>query len=82
MTPGPVIPINISAHAAQRYIERVADVSVEQARAALSCRAVVTACAFGAPFVRLASGHRVVISGMDVVTVLPIVAAGTLGRGS
>jgi hypothetical protein len=75
----PVIPA-VSAHAAQRYIERVANVSLAEARAALASPAVVTACTFGAPFVRLASGHRIVIRGIDVVTVLEPAARGALGR--
>ena len=80
MIPGPVIPINVTAHAAKRYIERVADVSVAEAREALRSPAICAACAFGAPFVRLPSGHRVVIHGIDVITVLQPAMRGTLGR--
>lgn len=61
----------ISAHAVQRYQERVANVSDEQARAALNSPAVNLAANFGAPFVRIATGQRIVIENHVVVTVLP-----------
>lgn len=80
MIVGPVVPINVTAHAARRYIERVANVSITEAREALLSPVILAACAFGAPFVRLPSGHRIVISGMDVVTVLQPALRGTLGR--
>ncbi|MGE4307079.1 MAG: hypothetical protein AB7E24_23970 [Novosphingobium sp.] len=63
--------IRVSAHAISRYRERVADVSYDEARAALSIRAVECAAAFGAKFVRLAGGQRIVIENGVVVTVKP-----------
>lgn len=64
--------LTVSHHAIQRYQERVANVTEEQARAALSTRAIQIAAKFGARFVRLGTGHRVAISDSVVVTVLPI----------
>ena len=63
--------LTISHHAIQRYQERVANVPEDQARAALSTRAIQIAAKFGARFVRLGTGHRVAISDSVVVTVLP-----------
>lgn len=61
----------ISAHAVQRYQERVANVTEGEARAALNSPAVNLAANFGAPFVRIATGQRIVIENHVVVTVLP-----------
>lgn len=62
----------VSHHAIERYLERVAQVSFDEAQAALSTRAIQIAAHFGARFVRLASGHRVAIADGVVVTVLPV----------
>lgn len=51
---------------------RVSPVTAEQARRALSTRAIQIAAEFGAQYVRLASGHRVVIANHAVVTVQPV----------
>ena len=64
--------LTVSHHAIQRYQERVANVPEDQARAALSTRAIQIAAKFGVRFVRLGTGHRVAISDSVVVTVLPI----------
>ncbi len=61
----------ITTHAIQRYQERIANVPDDQARAAMNTHATRTAIAFGAPFVKLGSGHRIVIDGDTLVTVLP-----------
>lgn len=61
----------ITTHAIARYRQRVADVSEQEARAAISSKTVELAADFGAPFVRLGTGQRVVIANGVVVTVLP-----------
>lgn len=66
-----MIDLLISVHAVDRYRERVADLPEAQCRAAMNCRAAQAAAEFGAPFVRLPSGHRLVIRNATVITVLP-----------
>lgn len=61
----------ITHHALERYAERVASLDEEAIRRALDCPAIRAAIAFGAPYVRLASGHCVALEGDCVVTVLP-----------
>jgi hypothetical protein len=63
--------IHITAHAIQRFIERVAKVSVQDARERLSSPAVIAAAKFGAHYVRLGTGQRIVIQDGKVITVLP-----------
>lgn len=63
--------LHVSSHAIERYQERIANVSDDEARAALSSRAIQLAASFGARFVRLATGHRVAIADNTVTTVLP-----------
>lgn len=63
--------LRVSSHAIERYQERIANVSDDEARAALSTRAIQLAASFGARFVRLATGHRVAIADNTVTTVLP-----------
>ena len=63
--------LHVTAHAILRYQERVAPVSLETARAALSTPAIRKAAEFGATYVRLGTGHRVVIQGLTIVTVQP-----------
>lgn len=63
--------IEATAHAIDRFIERVAPVTREEAARALSNRRIDAAASFGAHYVRLGSGHRVVIQDGFVVTVLP-----------
>lgn len=65
--------IRVSSHAISRYMERVRRCRYDEAYAALSCPAVVSAIAFGAKFVRLAGGQRIVIENGVVVTVQPAV---------
>ncbi|GAA0760645.1 hypothetical protein FHS52_001094 [Erythromicrobium ramosum] len=61
----------LTGHAIQRYRERVADVPLVEIRRALDCRAVRTAIAFGARYVRLGGGQRVLLDENRVVTILP-----------
>jgi hypothetical protein len=63
--------IHITAHAIARYRERVADLSDEAIRAILSSPAIQAAAVFGAKYVRLGTGQRVVISEGAIVTILP-----------
>lgn len=63
--------IRVSAHAVERYRERVRDVPAETIHAVLAGPAVRAAVAFGARYVKLGTGHRVVLDGATVVTVLP-----------
>lgn len=60
------------AHALQRCIERVPGVTTEeQAIAVLQTAFIDAAARFGARYVRLGTGNRVVIQNGAVVTVLP-----------
>lgn len=61
----------LTRHAIERYRERVADVPTAAIWQALDCPAVRLAIEFGARFVRLAGGQRVVIQGNRIVTILP-----------
>jgi len=63
--------IFLTRHAIQRYRERVADVPAGEVWRALDCAAVRVAIDFGARFVRLAGGQRVVLVENRVVTILP-----------
>lgn len=63
--------IRITSRAISRYRERVAPVDFATAHAALTSPAIQKAIEFGAPFVRLGTGQRIVIEGHVVVTVLP-----------
>lgn len=74
MAPPPVPPaleVMVSVHAVDRYRQHVADVAPDAARAAMLTPAVYTAAAFGARFVRLAGGQRLVIRNGAITTVLP-----------
>jgi hypothetical protein len=53
-----------------RYREHVADLPDSQIHAALSGPAFELAVEFGAPFVKLPTGHHAVIRSASVVTVL------------
>lgn len=61
----------VTAHAFIRYQERIANVDIHSITQALDTPAVRTAIAFGAPYVRLGSGHRIVLEGDRIVTILP-----------
>lgn len=61
----------VTRHAMDRYRERVEDVSDREIFARLSSGVFEIAADFGAPFVRLPEGQRVVIRGLSVVTVIP-----------
>ena len=63
--------LHVTAHAIERYQQRVEHCSDDHAIAALTCKAVRIAADFGAGIVRLAGGQRVVIDEGTVVTVLP-----------
>lgn len=61
----------ITAHAVQRFRERVCDMPEHMIVAVLTCPAVIMALEFGAPFVRLGTGQRIVIEDGAIITVLP-----------
>ena len=63
--------IHITRHAIERYQQRVSPVSDDEARQALSSRAIQAAANFGAQFVRLPHGQRVVIRERTIITVQP-----------
>lgn len=64
-------PLQITTHAIHRYQERIANLTAEQVQAALDIPAVRCALRIGAPFVRLASGHRIVLEDGKIITILP-----------
>ena len=64
--------IHVTAHAIQRYRERVADVTEDAARTVLSGPVFQIAVQIGAGIVRLGTGHRAVIDDGCVITVLPV----------
>ena len=61
----------LTRHAINRYRERVADVPACEIWRALNCAAVRAAIDFGARYVRLSGGQRVVLRDDHVVTILP-----------
>ena len=63
--------VHITRHAIARYRERVADLAEDCICAALSSPAILLAADFGAIYVRLAGGQRVVVVDHTVVTVWP-----------
>ena len=63
--------IHVTLHAIQRYQERVSPVSAIEAHKALSTPTIQIAAEFGAQFVRLPTGHRVVLKEYTVVTIQP-----------
>lgn len=63
-------PVTVSRHAMDRYRERVADPPDCEIFAALSGPTFELAAEIGAPFVKLPTGHHVVIRDATVVTVL------------
>jgi hypothetical protein len=64
--------LHVSKHAVERYQQRVADVTEAEAVAALSTPAIQAASEFGAEYIRLGSGHRVVVKDGVVITVQPV----------
>lgn len=64
--------LHVTGHAISRYRERVdPGADFDRAHAALTSAAVERAAGFGAPFVKLGTGQRIVIVEHRVVTVLP-----------
>lgn len=61
----------LTRHAIQRYRERVADLPAAAIWAALDIPAVHVAIDFGAQFVKLSGGQRVVLRANSIVTILP-----------
>lgn len=63
--------VQVTNHAISRAIERCGFANNDEAEAMLRSAAIEQAADFGAPFVRLGTGQRVVLCGRRVVTVLP-----------
>lgn len=63
--------LHVTAHAIVRFQQRVSNVSEDIARQALSSTIIQRAAEFGAHYVRLGTGQRVVIDQGKVITVLP-----------
>lgn len=64
--------LHITGHAIERCIERVPGIRTEdEARGIMTTNVVRAAVAFGAPFVKLGTGQRIVIEAGSIVTVLP-----------
>lgn len=66
--------VRITDHAVQRYQERYKDCTADEAREAMLTPTVILAAALtgdGQSYVRIASGHRLVIKGNAVVSFLP-----------
>lgn len=63
--------VHITQHAIERFQERVRNVTDDKARQELSSPSICAAADFGACYVKLATGQRVVISNGVIVTVLP-----------
>ncbi|WP_179504360.1 MULTISPECIES: hypothetical protein [unclassified Sphingomonas] len=63
--------IHVTIHAIQRYQERVCNLPDGEVVALLSSAAIELAADFGAPCVRLPTGHRVMLNGNRVITVFP-----------
>jgi hypothetical protein len=65
--------VHVTQHAVERFAERVVACSPAEATAAIlsHSKAIRVAAEFGARTVKLASEHRLVLEGLNVVTVLP-----------
>lgn len=63
--------MHVTDHAIERFRERVANLSKAEIVAALNSPAIQAADRFGAPFVKLGTGQRIVIHNHAVITVLP-----------
>ncbi len=63
--------IHVTAHAIDRFRERIADLPEETIRALLSAEPIRQAADFGANWVRIAGGHRICLRGHTVTTILP-----------
>lgn len=61
----------ITAHAIMRFQERVANIPEADIITLLNTKTVQAAISFGAPYVRLGSGHRLAIAEGAIITVLP-----------
>lgn len=70
----------VSAHAVQRYRERVKDVPDTEAEQALSGRAFQSVADLGRCAVILPSGHRAIVHHRTAITVLPLGGHAFFGR--
>jgi hypothetical protein len=63
--------LHVTSHAIERYQRRVAPVSIREAYKALSTDKIREAAQAGCSSLVLPSGHKVVLAGFTVVTVVP-----------
>ena len=63
--------LTITHHAFDRYRQRLARIPQDEIEQHLNQPIFQIAADFGAPYVRLPSGHRVVIKNHAVITILP-----------
>lgn len=61
----------VTPHAIERYQERVADVPAIEVHRRLNSPTLLVAAEFGARYVKLGGGQRVVIKEWRIVTILP-----------
>lgn len=64
-------PAHITAHAVERYQQRVANLPDDAVIQALNSPAILTAIQIGARAVQFGTGHRAIIADGKVVTVAP-----------
>lgn len=65
------VSLHVTSHAIERAMERIGCKTPAEAQAMLTGPFIVAAADFGAQYVRLATGQRIVLDGRSVVTVLP-----------
>jgi hypothetical protein len=75
--------VHVTAHAIDRYIERIAPVAREEAYAAMiSAEAAISrAAAFGAHVVRISGGAKLIITGSRQVRVVTVLRQDQISRG-
>lgn len=66
-----MVELEVSAHAIERYRERVEDLPAIEVARRLTGPIFRRAAQFGAPFVRLPTGQRAVLRDHTIITVLP-----------
>jgi hypothetical protein len=74
------MPVHVTEHAVDRYIERVAAVGRQQARTTIQSaeRAIAAAVAIGAHTVRLGNGAKLVLRGSAPVRVVTVLERGQI----
>lgn len=75
--------VHVTQHALDRYVERVAPVGFDAARALIEAAspAIETAAAFGGHIVRLGNGAKLILRGRGRVRVVTVLAPGAIDHG-